>query len=185
MSEAESVTTRIGWWQCEGGEFAHVQRFSAVEGASIGLAYAGDYQLSLAWNLAGKVLTGSMSFHEKHRFNLAEYLGDTDPRTPVIEVHEMRPEPEPPEPVHKYHRKITYTLERGAVIQTGDRVTITVDVYDVLKAFEVKCPAIQHAIKKLLCAGIRGHKGRRQDLAEARASIGRAIELEVSDGRKP
>jgi hypothetical protein len=182
VSEANSVETRIGWWRCDGGELAHVQRFSAVEGACIGLAYAGDHQWSLAWNPAGKVLTGSMSYHENHRFNLSEYLGTEDPRRPTIEIHEMRPEPEQPEPVHKYHRQITHTLERGAIIQTADRVTITVDVYDVLKAFDVRCPAIQHAVKKLLCAGIRGHKNRRQDLAEARESIGRAIELEVANG---
>lgn len=52
-----------------------------------------------------------------------------------------------------------------------------VDVYDVLLAFEVTCPAIQHAIKKLLCTGIRGHKDSVQDLLEAKESITRAIEL--------
>lgn len=52
-----------------------------------------------------------------------------------------------------------------------------VDVYDVLKAFEVTCPAIQHAIKKLLCTGLRGHKDRDTDLLEAKESIVRAIEL--------
>ncbi len=52
------------------------------------------------------------------------------------------------------------------------------DVYDVLRAFEVNCPATAHAAKKLLCAGIRGHKSRRQDLIEARIAIERAIEME-------
>lgn len=52
-----------------------------------------------------------------------------------------------------------------------------VDVYDVLKAFDVTCPAIQHAIKKLLCTGLRGHKDRDTDLLEAKESIVRAIEL--------
>jgi hypothetical protein len=182
VSEANSIETRVGWWRCDGGEFAHVQKPSVAGSAHIGLAYTSDRQWFLAWNPAGKVRAGNMSFYEKHRFNLVEYLGTEDPRTPVIEVPEMRPEPEPSEPVRKYHRQITHTLEHGAIIQTGDRVTITVDVYDVLKAFDVRCPAIQHAIKKLLCAGIRGHKDKRQDLAEARASIGRAIELEVADG---
>lgn len=53
----------------------------------------------------------------------------------------------------------------------------TVDVYDVLKAFNVTCPATQHAVKKLLCSGIRGHKDLVTDLIEARESIVRAIEL--------
>ena len=53
-----------------------------------------------------------------------------------------------------------------------------VDVYSVLEAFAVKCPATQHAIKKLLCAGIRGQKTTTQDLEEARDSITRAIQME-------
>lgn len=55
---------------------------------------------------------------------------------------------------------------------------ISLDVYDVLQAFAVTNPATQHAIKKLLCAGLRGHKDKMQDLTEALKSIERAIELE-------
>lgn len=54
---------------------------------------------------------------------------------------------------------------------------IEVDVYDVLKAFDVTNPATQHAIKKLLAPGQRGHKSEIEDLAEALESIERAIEL--------
>lgn len=54
---------------------------------------------------------------------------------------------------------------------------VFVDVYDVLKAFNVTCPATAHAIKKLLCPGQRGIKDKEQDLSEAMASIKRAIEL--------
>ena len=57
---------------------------------------------------------------------------------------------------------------------------ITLDVYDVLQAFAVTNPATQHAIKKLLCAGLRGHKDKMQDLTEALKSIERSIELEKS-----
>ena len=60
---------------------------------------------------------------------------------------------------------------------------ITVDVYDVLVAFEVSCPAMQHAIKKMLCSGLRGHKGSVQDKEEAIASIQRSIELEITNER--
>lgn len=56
--------------------------------------------------------------------------------------------------------------------------TELVDVYDILEAFNVYCPATQHAIKKLLMPGKRGNKGTLQDLMEARVSINRAIELE-------
>jgi hypothetical protein len=55
---------------------------------------------------------------------------------------------------------------------------ITIDVYDVLNAFNVQNPAIQHAIKKLLKGGERGVKSKVQDYTEAIESITRAIELE-------
>lgn len=61
---------------------------------------------------------------------------------------------------------------------------MNVDVYAVIEAFGVKCPAAQHAIKKLLCAGIRGQKSTAQDLEEARESITRAIQLEMQRTKK-
>jgi hypothetical protein len=54
---------------------------------------------------------------------------------------------------------------------------VQMDVYDVLKGFNVQCPAMQHAIKKMLCSGLRGHKGTVQDKLEAIQSIQRSIEL--------
>jgi len=72
----------------------------------------------------------------------------------------------------KYTRTITQTIngeDRGC--------SLTVDIYDVLRAFNVTDPAIQHAIKKLLCTGIRGHKDTRQDLEEAIQSIHRALDV--------
>ena len=56
-----------------------------------------------------------------------------------------------------------------------DGVKTTVDVYRVLNAFEVHDAATQHAIKKLLAAGKRGHKDYVQDLKEAIASVELAI----------
>lgn len=50
-----------------------------------------------------------------------------------------------------------------------------VDVYRVLKLFEVTDPAIQHAIKKLLWAGKRGAKDLSKDYQEAIDSVERAI----------
>lgn len=68
---------------------------------------------------------------------------------------------------NKYERELTDSQGNSAII----------DVYDVLQAFNVTCPATQHAIKKLLCTGVRGHKDGDTDLLEARESITRAIEL--------
>lgn len=55
---------------------------------------------------------------------------------------------------------------------------ITIDVYDVLKAFDVRNSALQHLIKKALCTGIRGHKNKEQDLQDIIDSAIRARELE-------
>ncbi len=65
-----------------------------------------------------------------------------------------------------YHRLIN-----GAVI----------DVYDILHAYRdaIGNPALEHAIKKALVPGGRGHKSRGQDLREIQWSVGRAIDLEA------
>jgi hypothetical protein len=55
-----------------------------------------------------------------------------------------------------------------------------IDVYAVLDAFNVTCPARQHAIKKLLCTGIRGKGDVIQDLREARDAIDRSIQMHES-----
>ena len=68
----------------------------------------------------------------------------------------------------KYHREI----KKG----------VFVDVYDVLSAFEVVNPAMQHALKKMLAPGKRGAKDTIQDMKEAIQSIERAIELEKEKG---
>ena len=55
--------------------------------------------------------------------------------------------------------------------------SIIVDVYDVLEAFQVTCPALQHLSKKALCAGLRGHKSAAEDLVDIWNSAERAIQL--------
>jgi hypothetical protein len=74
---------------------------------------------------------------------------------------------EMPKTGSKYLRRIAHLLIDGCV-----------DVYIVLDAFSVSCPARQHAIKKLLCAGLRGKGSQLQDLIEARDAITRAIQLQ-------
>lgn len=68
---------------------------------------------------------------------------------------------------NKYDRKII----------GKDGIECVVDVYDVLKAFDVKCPALQHLIKKALCAGLRGHKDLSTDLQDIIDSSLRAKKL--------
>jgi len=54
---------------------------------------------------------------------------------------------------------------------------VEIDVYDVLLAFKVTNPALQHLIKKALCVGIRGHKSEEQDLKDILDSAERAVEI--------
>lgn len=54
---------------------------------------------------------------------------------------------------------------------------IRVDVYSVLVAFGVTCPGRQHAIKKLLCAGLRGKNSEAKDVSESIDAVRRAVQL--------
>lgn len=71
---------------------------------------------------------------------------------------------------NKYIRRIYSCIEDGSHVD--------VDVYAVLEAFNVTCPAIQHALKKLLCTGIRGKADKLQDLKESVDAMYRAIQIE-------
>lgn len=82
---------------------------------------------------------------------------------------------EPPEVTkpmedNKYNRII-----KGTDADAGK--SITVDVYSILDAFKTGCPALDHAIKKLLAHGSRGVKSSKQDKEEAIEAIRRSIEL--------
>lgn len=68
---------------------------------------------------------------------------------------------------NKYHREIIGL----------DGVKTTVDVYRVLDAFKTNCPATDHAIKKMLCAGLRGHKDKITDYKNAIESLEGALLL--------
>lgn len=52
-----------------------------------------------------------------------------------------------------------------------------IDVYTVLKLFEVSDPCLQHIVKKALCAGKRGHKDMMEDLRNIIDTAIRAVEL--------
>lgn len=78
----------------------------------------------------------------------------------------------------KYLRPVTCAV-------TG--ATAHVDVYEVLLAWAVACPARQHAVKKLLAAGTRGKGDALADLLGAQAAVSRAIEFarRAAAGRRP
>lgn len=75
----------------------------------------------------------------------------------------------------KYLRNII--LKHGTTVYKGTTYS-QVDVYAVLEAFGVVCPAAAHAVKKLLCPGIRGGKDAKQDIREAKDAVVRAFEME-------
>jgi hypothetical protein len=56
-----------------------------------------------------------------------------------------------------------------------------IDIYRVLTLYEVSDPCLQHAIKKLLCAGGRGAKDIEQDVQEAIDSLERWKDMRRED----
>ena len=74
----------------------------------------------------------------------------------------------------KYLRKIRSAKKNPS----GVYFEIEIDVYSVLEAFNITCPARQHALKKLLCCGNRSKGSELEDLIGAEAAISRAIELQ-------
>lgn len=54
---------------------------------------------------------------------------------------------------------------------------VWVDVYDVIEAFEVTDGGMQHALKKILATGTRGHKDETEDREDILASVKRSNEI--------
>lgn len=52
---------------------------------------------------------------------------------------------------------------------------VFVDVYDIIRCYEVTSGPLQHALKKILAAGQRGHKDYEQDLIDILSSTERAL----------
>ena len=59
-----------------------------------------------------------------------------------------------------------------------------IDIYRVLLLFCVTDPCLQHATKKLLCAGNRGVKDELKDVQEAITSLVRYLEMQTEDETK-
>lgn len=58
-----------------------------------------------------------------------------------------------------------------------------IDVYRVLDLFGVTDPCIQHAAKKLLATGVRGHKDAERDIQDAIDTLQRWQEMRAEDKR--
>lgn len=83
----------------------------------------------------------------------------------------------PKKPVLRQHTGTRYVREIPTLNELPEGVIALVDVYCVLEAFEIRCPAAAHELKKRLCAGIRGKNDVEQDLKEADDAGVRAREL--------
>lgn len=56
-----------------------------------------------------------------------------------------------------------------------------IDIYRVLLIFGVTDPCLQHAAKKVLCAGMRGSKDAGNDISEAIATLQRWQEMRAEE----
>jgi len=59
----------------------------------------------------------------------------------------------------------------------------TIDVYRVIELFDVPAGPIDHAVKKLLCAGNRGHKDLDRDIQDAIDSLVRWQAMRAEDAK--
>lgn len=103
-------------------------------------------------------------YSQKEIETVQKLIGSTQDNTMTPEEEAM-PADEPSRGERsKYHREIA--------------PDVWVDVYDVLDAWAVQNPALQHLIKKALQPGARGHKTKGQDMDDIVVSAIRARELE-------
>ena len=59
----------------------------------------------------------------------------------------------------------------------------TVDVYRVINIFGVSDPCIQHALKKLLCSGVRGYKDQSKDIQDVIDTLERWKQMREEDDK--
>ena len=59
----------------------------------------------------------------------------------------------------------------------------TLDVYRVISIFGVSDPCIQHALKKLLCSGVRGHKDQSKDIQDVIDTLERWKQMRDEDDK--
>ena len=59
----------------------------------------------------------------------------------------------------------------------------TLDVYRVINIFGVSDPCIQHALKKLLCSGVRGHKDQAKDIQDVIDTLERWKQMREEDDK--
>jgi len=88
---------------------------------------------------------------------------------------------------NKYLRTVNgWSADTVDPLNTAPNVQCVIDVYAAIESFAVHCPAVQHALKKLLCAGLRNKNTTLADLTEARDALSRATKMQmVRDENNP
>ncbi len=59
-----------------------------------------------------------------------------------------------------------------------------IDIYRIIDLYQVNHPCLQHALKKIICAGERGSKDYETDVREAIRSLERALQMVAEDCNK-
>ena len=94
------------------------------------------------------------------------------------ELRNLRALNEKLEHLRRHARHVGDGTEKVGKYQREIKPGVWIDVYDVLHAWRVTNPAMQHLVKKALQPGERGHKTMAEDLNDIIASANRAAELE-------
>lgn len=119
------------------------------------------FNSAIAWEESSRAIPGNR-YQWKGEEYIADYGKEADVELSIIAERRKVDGPQVTS-TNKYSRQC-----KGVII----------DVYDVINAWDVTNPALQHLIKKALQAGQRGHKDRDENLHDILASAKRAIELE-------
>lgn len=107
-----------------------------------------------------------------------EYLTEADfsGLTLLLEAQKSEPNDIKPAP------QVESSIRKHSHYFKDVRSLAEIDVYRVLMLFEVTDPALQHIVKKALCAGKRGSKGFAQDVREIAVTANRRVEILAEDG---
>ena len=128
------------------------------------------------WIISAKQLEKTTGLQHMYGYVERSYIEDVEEQFKVV-VYSVEPE----QPVNLNETKLENTFIKAEEPVRNKYMReiapgVWVDVYDVLYAFNVTDPCLQHLIKKALATGVRGHKSEREDLVDIKDSAIRAVE---------
>lgn len=132
---------------------------NAPEGAEYVVEFRGQFQF-YQYDTLGDLMTYYGKDWRKSEYDSISQIDKLGFRV-MYRPKTHQNEPAPLKPQNPYQRTIIGL----------DGSKCAADVYRVLDAFKTDSPALDHAVKKILCPGTRHQKDREQDLKEAIKSI--------------